>query len=36
LAVAGYICTQAKGDSGVVMRRLSKVELVLVYEFVKP
>lgn len=36
LTVAGFVGSQACTDSGVVMRRLSDVELVLVYEFTKP
>lgn len=36
LGIAGYICAQVRGDSGLVMRRLSRVEVVLVYEFIAP
>jgi hypothetical protein len=36
LTVAGFVGSQACTDSGVIMRRLSDVELVLVYEFTKP
>lgn len=35
LSVAGFVGTQSAGDGGIVMRRLARVELVLVYEFVE-